>query len=188
VDLQRHTHETHPPRCFTCGAEFGSRDSLLAHLEVHKTTLEERKKFACEWEGCRKRYTKAFALKNHVRTAHENEKPFVCKVEGCGRAFGFKKVLLRHEMTHTNPGVRERKKSVVETDVIDELVGMDFEDKRDIACTVEGCDYRFLREYDLKRHLASNHKQTVGVAGVEGDGDSELGADFRDSDADISDI
>jgi hypothetical protein len=75
-------------------------------------------------------------------------------------------------MTHTNPGVRERKKSVVGTDVIEELVGMDFEDAREIACTVEGCAYRFLREYDLKRHLVSNHNRAVRVAGIEGDGDS----------------
>jgi len=147
----------------------------MAHLQTHKTTLEERKRFACDWEGCSKRYTKAFALKNHVRTVHEQVKPFVCGVEGCGRAFGFKKVLVRHEMTHTNPPLpRERKKNTVgDTDIIDELVGMEYGgDTRDIECPVDGCEFRFSRDYDLKRHLASNHKQNGTELDVDRDSDS----------------
>ena len=98
---------------------------------------------------------KAFALKNHIRTAHDHVKPFVCGFEGCGKAFGFKKVLQRHELTHTQPPPpRERQKP---NDIIDEIVGIGYE-KRDIACSVEGCTRLFMREYDLKRHLASIHK------------------------------
>ena len=58
LDLKRHKNKEHPPRCFTCGIEFTSKDSLVKHLQVHKTSLEERKKFLCEVEGCGKRYTK----------------------------------------------------------------------------------------------------------------------------------
>jgi general transcription factor IIIA len=58
LDLQRHGREAHPPQCFTCGAEFSQRETLMQHLEIHRTSLEERKKFACEYEGCTKRYTK----------------------------------------------------------------------------------------------------------------------------------
>ena len=58
VDLQRHCRDEHKPRCFTCNMEFATRDVLLHHLDTHRTSLEERKKFACEYEGCTKRYTK----------------------------------------------------------------------------------------------------------------------------------
>lgn len=32
----------------------------MQHLEIHRTSLEERKKFVCEYEGCTKRYTKVY--------------------------------------------------------------------------------------------------------------------------------
>jgi general transcription factor IIIA len=95
-----------------------------------------------------------------VRTVHEHVKPFVCEVEGCGRAFGFKKVLQRHELTHTQPAPpRERKRIVNETGIIDEIAGTGYEESgRDIVCIVSGCEWRFVKEYDLKRHMASMHK------------------------------
>ena len=58
LDLQRHRRDEHKPRCFTCDMEFATKDVLLHHLSTHRTSLEERKKFACEYEGCAKRYTK----------------------------------------------------------------------------------------------------------------------------------
>ena len=99
-------------------------------------------------------------MKNHVRTAHEQVKPFVCEFEGCGRAFGFKKVLQRHELWHTQPAPqKERKKIVKAVSLIDEIAGTGYENGRDIICSVIGCEYRFMKEYDLKRHLASVHKE-----------------------------
>ena len=97
-------------------------------------------------------------MKNHIRTTHEHLKPFVCGFEGCGLAFGFKKVLQRHELTHTQSIPRERKKIVKELGVIDEIAGTGYEESgRDIVCTIGGCEWRFTREYDLQRHLSSVH-------------------------------
>ena len=94
-----------------------------------------------------------------MRIAHENEKPFVCGFDGCGQAFGFKKVLQRHELVHTQPALpKERKSKVKVIDLVDEIVGTGYEESgRDIICSVEGCQWRFTREHDLKRHLASMH-------------------------------
>ena len=94
-----------------------------------------------------------------MRTVHEHEKPFVCAFEGCGQAFGFKKVLQRHELVHTQPALpKERKKRVKVIDLVDEIVGTGYEESgRDINCTMEGCQWRFTRDHDLKRHLVSMH-------------------------------
>jgi hypothetical protein len=91
---------------------------------------------------------------------HEKVKPFVCD---CGRAFGFKKVLQRHELTHTQPAPpRERK--VRKTRIIDAIAGIAGDElARNIVCLVEGCDRRFLRDYDLRRHVASVHKGEQGT-------------------------
>src|SRR5436305_3353572 len=99
-----------------------------------------------------------FALKNHVRIVHEKSKPFVCGFEGCGMAFGFKKVLARHEHTHTHPAPpRVYKKAVKEVTLLDDITGT--ENGRNISCTVEGCEWRFARQGDLKRHLRNMHNE-----------------------------
>jgi general transcription factor IIIA len=102
---------------------------------------------------------------------HEKVKPFVCEFEGCGLAFGFKKVLQRHYLTHTHPAPPRVRKVVKDVGLINELAGTGYEDTgRDIDCIVEGCEWRFTREYDLKRHLASFHQgkveDTIDMAGV----------------------
>jgi hypothetical protein len=61
LDMQRHKRDTHPPRCFTCDLEFTNQEGLKNHLTTHRTTLDERKKFACDVEGCSKRYTKVYS-------------------------------------------------------------------------------------------------------------------------------
>ena len=91
---------------------------------------------------------------------HEKEKRFVCQFEGCEQAFGFKKVLQRHELTHIQPAPPRARKVVKQVGIVDGLVGPGFEDtERNIDCSVEGCEWRFTRDYDLKRHLASFHQQ-----------------------------
>jgi general transcription factor IIIA len=101
-------------------------------------------------------------LKNHVRTAHENVRPFICEVEGCGKTFGYRKVLQRHELWHTQPARKERNKITKRVSVVDEIAGTGYEETgRDITCTVTGCERRFARDYDLQRHLGSVHGQAV---------------------------
>jgi general transcription factor IIIA len=97
-------------------------------------------------------------------------KPFVCGFERCGRAFGFKKVMERHELTHTMPVVRTRKRVTKDVGVIDEIAGTGYQDTgRDIPCTVDGCEWRFTRDYDLKRHIRSMHKETNGDTNMDTD-------------------
>lgn len=98
-----------------------------------------------------------------MRTVHNNEKPFVCGFEGCGKSFGLKKVLQRHEWTHTQPPPhRERRKVVKEVGLIDELVGTGYQDTgRNIRCPLDRCEWLFTREYDLQRHIASMHRDAL---------------------------
>jgi general transcription factor IIIA len=55
---------------------------------------------------------------------------------------------------------RTRKKLVKDVGLIDEIAGTGYEGSgREIECVVEGCEWRFVREFDLKRHLTSVHEQ-----------------------------
>lgn len=46
---------------------------------------------------------------------------------------------------------------------ISRITGVGYED-RPIACPDPSCDRRFLRQYDLDRHMASSHKSEAGAS------------------------
>lgn len=48
--------------------------------------------YACEIEGCSKRYTSSFGLKYHMKEGHSEEKmnifkPFICPFDGCDKKY-----------------------------------------------------------------------------------------------------
>ena len=48
-----------------------------------------------------------------------------------------------------------------EVGLIDELAGTGYQETgRDIQCPVDGCEWLFTRNYDLKRHIASMHRES----------------------------
>ena len=65
----------------------GDMDTLVSH--IHDDHIgKNKKRYACEWEGCNKKETttpnahaSGYALKAHMRS-HTKEKPFYCRLPG----------------------------------------------------------------------------------------------------------
>lgn len=78
------------------------KNSFLCELSIISLLFLNRndRRFACETEGCGKRFLTAQRLQVHMRT-HTGERPFVCPVEDCGKSFTTAGNLKNHSRLHT---------------------------------------------------------------------------------------
>ncbi|XP_017261948.1 general transcription factor IIIA, b isoform X2 [Kryptolebias marmoratus] len=106
----KRVHEGYP-----CGAEpcpFWAKtwSEYLKHREHHKAKVgvhtKEKMDYLCSREGCDKKFSRLFRLKNHVLGDHEGKKPFSCP--DCGKSFAVKETLWRHSKMH-NPAMRKKR-------------------------------------------------------------------------------
>ncbi|KAJ3192091.1 hypothetical protein HK101_007067 [Irineochytrium annulatum] len=175
TDLQRHIKESHPLRCALCEKVFTRRDTLRSHMKCHEDP-SLRELLPCPHDGCERAahgFTTMYNLKSHVDSVHLGLKPWVCKEEGCGDAFTHKHSLARHRRTAHVEGPKPRKPRKDKSDnrpepgVADLFTGMHYEDAeksgRRFACEVEGCKFRYHRQYDLSRHVRSAHDASPAV-------------------------
>ena len=188
ASLQEHIRTVHPPKCPQCPMSCSTSRELRRHLEVAHgdVSLEDRKVFPCNFNGCERSFTRQGNLTVHIRTVHEGEKRFICgeadlskskKVKdwdgiGCGNRYGSKLALEDHIRTHhmglknakamrrERLGLKEKsqqEKTSVST--LSALTGQGYveESGRQIKCFYDSCPNRFHRDYDLWLHMTSKH-------------------------------
>lgn len=161
----KHRREAHPPPtahgCGLCGRTFGKARNLRLHVErIHMgLRVGDRPScaFPCTWPGCERAFSSRNAAKVHLATVHENLRPYGC--EQCGRSFGHKHLLTRHRRTHKDEEMVESASLPTVVDapsLVDRLVGSGyFGEARPLGCPQ--CHQRFVRAYDLQRHLSAFH-------------------------------
>ena len=103
-----------------------NKRSMSPSVQKHPAT------FQCTL--CPKRFTRAFTLRNHLRTTHTDDRPFVCTV--CGKAFGRQHDRKTHEALHSG-----EKHFICRGDLE--------------SGTQWGCGKRFARATSLARHFRS---------------------------------
>lgn len=154
--------------------------------------VNERKVHVCPETDCGRAFTKKGNMNAHIQISHAGKR-FVCGVvdpktlnhvenwdgsDACGEASTSKRNLERHICTihlgldpsgKFRSGVKHQ--SLPESannngvSVLTRLTGSGYETEtgRNVSCLVQGCNHRFVREYDLEIHLQSRH----GLADLE---------------------
>ena len=154
--------------------------------------VNERKVHVCPEPDCGRAFTKKGNMNAHIQISHAGKR-FVCGVvdrktlnhvgdwdgsDACGEASTSKRNLERHICTvhlgldpsgklknggkHQSLAEPANKNGV---SALTRLTGSGYETEtgRNVSCLVQGCNYRFVREYDLEIHLQSRH----GLADLE---------------------
>ncbi|KAK9451842.1 uncharacterized protein V1518DRAFT_409692 [Limtongia smithiae] len=125
--LQKHRKADHKTICGVCGLVCTFLSSLREHMRVHEVSLEERRKFVCEF--CQRGFTRRNALLVHTSTVHENKRPFVCDYVGCAKAFGHKRLLKDHvakvHEQHVSGTTLVEAEGMIDTSSIDSMFQVD---------------------------------------------------------------
>nr|XP_031860367.1 uncharacterized protein CI109_004255 [Kwoniella shandongensis]KAA5527439.1 hypothetical protein CI109_004255 [Kwoniella shandongensis] len=61
------------------------------------------KDWACDHQGCEKRFKSKFAMESHRRAIHLKLRSHVCPIEGCGATYPYPANLKRHIEAHSRP-------------------------------------------------------------------------------------
>ena len=171
--LQAHMKREHID-CMFCDIRCGSQADLERHIDIYHsgTTVEDRKTVPCIIEGCDRKFTRTNNMNQHVKTAHGGHR-WVCgevntsdtpdiadwnwQEEGCRTQF-MSKAKLEEHVRYVHLGRRRPEKlhpvpppagTIV---VPDEVVTA-----RTLVCSVVGCEARFIRYYDLNKHIEKEH-------------------------------
>lgn len=190
TERSAHQRECHPPACPECGKQFGNLSSLETHLtDVHGPGDQ----IACPRPGCTSIFKSVRNLNAHIAGVHEKTKQFVCTstafagskkpelaawngADACGAAYASKHNLEQHvrrEHLHTMNRKQMRRAAKArakappkpEPTTLQLLTGHGHDEGKTISCTERGCEYRFFRDYDLRRHLASVHQMAESEIG-----------------------
>ncbi|XP_033875580.3 Krueppel-like factor 7 isoform X1 [Acipenser ruthenus] len=84
----------------TKGAQSDGEQGAVGSRTAETTPENKKRVHRCQFNGCRKVYTKSSHLKAHQRT-HTGEKPYKCSWEGCEWRFARSDELTRHYRKHT---------------------------------------------------------------------------------------
>ncbi|KAJ3366950.1 Strongly-conserved Zn-finger binding protein (TFIIIA) [Allomyces javanicus] len=158
--------------CQVCKKTMKHKFSLDQHMkQQHLADDALPPSFPCPHDGCAKSFSSKNNLTKHVRVVHEGIKPFECPA--CGKTFANRSFLERHAAAvhvdahahkeHRKQQKRRRAESGEDADSDDvdgpdlllEITGADM--RRKHACP--HCPRRFVREYDLSRHVVAVHDQ-----------------------------
>ena len=158
----KHRKEMHQPMisCSECGKEMKGGRHLQAHIRRVHARVKGNERFGCEI--CSRSFSSKNAVKVHRATVHEGRKPYCC--DQCGKSFGHKHLLARHRRSHDPKDVvipvdDQLIRQSQQEQVIERLTCVNYVIERQLTCPVDGCRKRFMRDYDVERHVESLHPE-----------------------------
>lgn len=154
-ELQKHMKTNHSNlSCHICSRTFKRKDILTSHLKTHDPSHFPN--ICCPVDGCERMFTSEKSLSVHVKSYHLKIKPFGCNWPDCESKFSHKHLLERHMKTHLNPNPRKKRKDAFASPTLIETISGNYSTEVDLKYPCGLCSFKFRRQYDLDRHLASH--------------------------------
>ncbi|KAF8429057.1 hypothetical protein EV426DRAFT_702841 [Tirmania nivea] len=171
-DLRVHIHENHAvplserakknvcPYEECNGNGFARKWGLTVHI---KTVHEGEKKYICPKEGCGRGFGHKGSMEVHFKRHFGTVERTGGGQPRMGAGQGGSSEAGQNGDDGTGESTRRRGgMSKEESTLLERLTGVGYERGRDIPCTLDGCEYRFRRRYDLCVHLEAAHEFLEG--------------------------
>ncbi|CAG2170777.1 unnamed protein product, partial [Oppiella nova] len=154
VEFKNHTINSHStatkPRgqyaCDRQGCDYRANEkrNLIRHQKLNHST---ERPFHCSLDGCHQKYAEKYSLTFHQLTAHPDAFPDVpwiqCSHTGCEFRTKVRRVLKRHEFTHTKPFACDRCSHTFPTGVDLRVHMLSHDPSLRVRCQWPGCDQTF---------------------------------------------
>ncbi|KAI7883447.1 hypothetical protein K492DRAFT_175442 [Lichtheimia hyalospora FSU 10163] len=157
--LQQHIKVDHPVTCSFCDREFDRQGRLHRHV---KRKHMKRDPVPCTWPGCDQTFSSNASMKTHILLVHERNTRYKCNFEGCDKGFPYKSIRDKHEQSHQRIRASPKRTREPEMTITEKLTGYNYAgegSRRSIPCPFDNCNFKFIRKYDLERHIQGSAHQ-----------------------------
>ncbi|CAO0799686.1 unnamed protein product [Mucor circinelloides] len=138
--------------------------TTINSIKRKKTSVNQKKRHACTWLGCRKSFSRPSDMTRHYRI-HTNDRPYQCPLSFCGKRFIQRSALTVHQRTHSG-----EKPHICQFPSCNKSFGDSSSlarhrrihtQIRSYICTELNCTKSYTKKSHLTRHTRRSHIQNI---------------------------
>lgn len=144
-----------------CLSRSNTSDSLNSLSSATSSTASSAraKTYFCEYEGCKKAFTRPSLLTEHQEVVHQGKKPYQC--EQCSRSFSKKSHLERHAFVHSTNKPFHCSYCQKGFVTRQQLRRHEITHTKSFKCPHDGCDESFYKHPQLRSHILAVHEKKL---------------------------
>lgn len=131
----------------------------LSSIASSTASTTRTKNYFCDYDGCRKAFTRPSLLTEHQHTVHQGIKRFQCDL--CNRSFSKKSHLERHIHAHSDDKPLKCSYCQKGFTTGQQLKRHEITHTKSFKCPYEGCEESFYKHPQLRSHIMAVHEKNL---------------------------